>query len=383
MSDLLDPSSRFHLLRTGLTAGWHCLEVGAGNGSLSQWLAERVGPRGQVIATDLRPDLMQGIAGGNLEVRKFDVVHDEPPGASFDLVAIRALLHHLPERRAVVTRLARWLKPGGWLFVQEPDFYPTWTVEPPSQRQFWEKFVGWAASHQIDYYVGRKVPAWLQAEGLSDISSEGHAILYNGSSEFAAWWDCGIREVSERLQERGRRVRGHARRVLSRCTRDPPIGRRPSLSRRPPHGRTSRHRPSNVPRDRSALRRLSIPKVEEHLVDVAPAPAFGRVIAFDDRMPGRVEVLRRVTVGGIVAAADMAAGAAEPQMHPRRSALQALLAAERAWRHVARIGRRACIRQPSGSPVSAGRSGARRRTRDRRAAPRPPARLRRPRPRRA
>ncbi len=203
MSELLDPSSRFHLLRTGLTAGWHCLEVGAGNGSLSQWLAERVGPRGQVIATDLRPDLMQGIAGGNLEVRKFDVVHDEPPGASFDLVAIRALLHHLPERRAVVTRLARWLKPGGWLFVQEPDFYPTWTVEPPSQRQFWEKFVGWAASHQIDYYVGRKVPAWLQAEGLSDISSEGHAILYNGGSEFAAWWDCGIREVSERLRSEG------------------------------------------------------------------------------------------------------------------------------------------------------------------------------------
>jgi 2-polyprenyl-3-methyl-5-hydroxy-6-metoxy-1,4-benzoquinol methylase len=65
MSDLLDPSSRFHLERIGVVAGWCCLEIGAGNGSLSQWLAQRVGPTGHVIATDIRPDLM---AGGIREV---------------------------------------------------------------------------------------------------------------------------------------------------------------------------------------------------------------------------------------------------------------------------------------------------------------------------
>jgi SAM-dependent methyltransferase len=203
MSDLLDPSSRFHLERIGVAAGWHCLEIGAGNGSLSQWLAQRVGPTGHIVATDIRPDLMEGIAGGNLEVRKFDVVRDEPPDAPYDLVAIRALLHHLPERRAVVTRMARWLKPGGWLFIQEPDFYPTWTVGPPSQKHFWEQFIRWADSHQIDYYVGRKIPAWVQAEGLLDICSEGHAILYNGGSGFAQWWDYGIREVAEKLKSEG------------------------------------------------------------------------------------------------------------------------------------------------------------------------------------
>jgi len=156
MSGLLDPSSKFHLLRIGVTTGWHCLEIGAGNGSLSRWLAQRVGPTGHVVASDIHADLMEGIAGGNLEVRRFDVVRDEPPDAPYDLVAIRALLHHLPERRAVVGKMARWLKPGGWLFVQEPDFYPTWTVEPPSQKGFWEQFIQWAANHQIDYSSGAK-----------------------------------------------------------------------------------------------------------------------------------------------------------------------------------------------------------------------------------
>jgi tRNA A58 N-methylase Trm61 len=51
MSQLLDPSSRFHLLRTGVTEGWRCLEIGAGNGSVSQWLAQQVGPAGHVLAT--------------------------------------------------------------------------------------------------------------------------------------------------------------------------------------------------------------------------------------------------------------------------------------------------------------------------------------------
>jgi SAM-dependent methyltransferase len=203
MSNLLDPSSRVHLQRIGVGTGWRCLEIGAGNGSLSQWLAQCVGPTGHVVASDIRTDLMAGLAGGNLQVRKLDVVRDEAPDPPYDLIAIRALLHHLPERRAVVSKVATWLRPGGHLFIQEPDFYPTWTVEPSTQKALWEKFIQWAASHQIDFYVGRKIPAWLQADGLRDINSEGHAILYNGGSAFARWWDYGIREVTEKLQDEG------------------------------------------------------------------------------------------------------------------------------------------------------------------------------------
>jgi ubiquinone/menaquinone biosynthesis C-methylase UbiE len=33
--------------------GWRCLEVGAGRGSMAVWLAQRVGPSGHVVATDV------------------------------------------------------------------------------------------------------------------------------------------------------------------------------------------------------------------------------------------------------------------------------------------------------------------------------------------
>jgi hypothetical protein len=71
------------------------------------------------------------------------------------------------------------------------------------QKRFWEQFIQGATGRQIDYYVGRKIPAWLQAEGLLNITSEGHAILYNGGSNFAEWWGYGIREVADKLQAEG------------------------------------------------------------------------------------------------------------------------------------------------------------------------------------
>src|SRR5204862_192919 len=77
-------------------------------------------------------------------------------------------------------------------------------------------------------------------------------------------------------------------------------------------------------RDGAALRGL-IGEFDLYIVDIAPAPAFRRVVTLDDRMFGAAVVLRRVLVGRGVAAADMTAGAAESQMHPSRATLETLL----------------------------------------------------------
>lgn len=203
MSDVLDASSRFHLQQIGVGRGWRCLEVGAGNGSLSEWIARQVGPDGVAIATDLNPDLLKDASASHLEVRGFDVVTEEPVDGPFDLVVARAMLHHLPQRREVVAKLARWVRPGGWVVIQEPDLYPTGTVEPEDQGRFWQGFLRWAEQHGIDYFVGRKVAPWLQEEGLVDLTAEGHTTLYNGGSSYARWWQLGIAEIADLLLDEG------------------------------------------------------------------------------------------------------------------------------------------------------------------------------------
>jgi hypothetical protein len=63
-------------------------------------------------------------------------------------------------------------------------------------------------------------------------------------------------------------------------------------------------------RDRAVVRGGAIAEVEHDFVDVTPAPAFGRVIAFDDWMTRLVKMLGGVAVRRIVATADMTAGPA-------------------------------------------------------------------------
>src|ERR1700712_1027008 len=87
-----------------------------------------------------------------------------------------------------------------------------------------------------------------------------------------------------------------------------------------------------VTRDRANLCRNILAKVEHHFFHIAPAPAFGGIIAFDDGMLAAVKMLGGMLAAGLVAAADMAARAADPQVKPFPAQPQAFLAAFAAGR---------------------------------------------------
>jgi SAM-dependent methyltransferase len=85
MSRLLDPMHRRHIESLGVGPGARVLEVGCGNGSISAWLAERVGPRGRAVALDLDLSLVDVRAPG-LELREGDIVAGPVDPGGFDLV---------------------------------------------------------------------------------------------------------------------------------------------------------------------------------------------------------------------------------------------------------------------------------------------------------
>jgi len=74
------------------------------------------------------------------------------------------------------------------------------------------------------------------------------------------------------------------------------------------------------------MRRHAVRQIKCHLVDVAPAPSFGRIIALNNRVATSVKVFCGVTIGRIITAPDIAACAAETQMNPNIVGLQTLLA---------------------------------------------------------
>jgi SAM-dependent methyltransferase len=87
MSKLLDPIERSHIRRLGLRSGSRCLEIGCGNGSISQWLAPRVAPNGYLVATDIDTKLIDQLRAPCLEVRRVDILRDSIETAAYDLVS--------------------------------------------------------------------------------------------------------------------------------------------------------------------------------------------------------------------------------------------------------------------------------------------------------
>jgi ubiquinone/menaquinone biosynthesis C-methylase UbiE len=101
MSRLLDPMHRRHIESLAVGPGARALEVGCGNGSISAWLAERVGPRGQAVALDLDLSLVD-VRAPRLELRQGDIVAGPVDAGGFDLVTARAVLHHVTDVDAAI-----------------------------------------------------------------------------------------------------------------------------------------------------------------------------------------------------------------------------------------------------------------------------------------
>ena len=202
MSQMLDPQMFFRLGQIGVAPGWRCLEVGAGNGSVSVWLAGQVGPSGHVVASDIDTRYLDKLGPPNIEVRKIDVTQDAL-GDGYDLVCARAILHHIPQRIDVVRRLAAAVRPGGWILIEEPDFHPVMASDSAVMCDFWKGFLAWAANHGIDYYIGRRVAGLLADEGIADLAVHGETILFNGGSLAARYLKLTMEELAESIVASG------------------------------------------------------------------------------------------------------------------------------------------------------------------------------------
>lgn len=190
LSQLFDLSTERHLLARGLVPGWHCLEVGAGGGSIARWLSEHAGPTGRVVATDIDTHFLQGSRSANLEVWHHDITRDPLPEGAFDLVHTRMMLIHIPERDRVLERLTRALKPGGWLVAEEFDALSLCADPAVSPG---EVPLNTHAAMQrlnkdrgVDGRYGRLLMARFRALTLEEIEAEGRMVMVQNGSPAGA-----------------------------------------------------------------------------------------------------------------------------------------------------------------------------------------------------
>ena len=132
----------YTVMVANLKPGDKVLDIAGGTGDMAMAFADKVGPRGQVVHTDINLAMLrQGRErlidkGVLLPTTVCDAEHLPFPDAAFDRVCVAFGLRNMTHKDRALTEMARVLRPGGKLLVLEFS-----KVAPPLAKAYdWYSF---------------------------------------------------------------------------------------------------------------------------------------------------------------------------------------------------------------------------------------------------
>jgi ubiquinone/menaquinone biosynthesis C-methylase UbiE len=165
--------SRAFCESAGVAPGDTVADIGCGHGSMTRWLADRVGPDGVVYAVDASAqqlEIVRRTLGPLPQVRFVQARIEDAPleAGSIDWVYSRFLLMHVSDPAAAITAMARMLTADGVLLLEMSDvgalrFVPGDDPAADVWRQWWFA-LGQARGAAHD--ICDRTPALLAAAGL-------------------------------------------------------------------------------------------------------------------------------------------------------------------------------------------------------------------------
>ncbi|WP_052675015.1 class I SAM-dependent methyltransferase [Amycolatopsis orientalis] len=165
---IYDPGTQQAIRNLPVQSNWCCLDVGAGAGSMSYWLANVV-DQGTVLAVDVDTRQFDVSRSPNLTVREADIHELEFEPHSFDLILARAVFGYLRRPEEALQRALRWLAPGGWIVVEDFYYLPTEHVPSDHARAVTNAYLHQLRSTDADMHWGRRLPSTLAKAGLHSV----------------------------------------------------------------------------------------------------------------------------------------------------------------------------------------------------------------------
>ncbi|MGW3628118.1 class I SAM-dependent methyltransferase [Streptomyces sp. NPDC000880] len=183
-----DATTLARLRELGVGPGWHCLDVGAGTGTVARKLLSRAGVA-SVLAVDRDVRFLTASPTAGLRVLEADISAPDFDPGRFRLVHARFVLMHLPSYRRMITKLCELVAPGGVLVLG--DAVDLTTAGAPStpytevMRAMWQ---GLRNTIGTDVAWVPQYPRLLRDAGLTSVAAEIHVPALLPGSPISRFW---------------------------------------------------------------------------------------------------------------------------------------------------------------------------------------------------
>lgn len=205
LEQAFDEKTKETIQNTGIGLGWKCLEIGAGAGSILQWLSELVGPNGLVVGLDKNTTYLQHLHEPQIKIiegliQEFDL--DE----QFDVIHARYVFVHNLDSYKLIAQIGKLLKPGGRLILEEPDFTTARWIDPQyaeSGNRVNRAMNAMFRNMGLNPAFGSEMPVELPRHGLEIVSLHGDMHLCKGTSPVAQVMAASTKVLQQRYIETG------------------------------------------------------------------------------------------------------------------------------------------------------------------------------------
>lgn len=214
------PDCRAFFDSVPIEPGQRVADLGCGTAHVAEALADAVGPRGRVLALDNDPalaDLLQQAAAARPMIQpcRGDAFATGWPARGLDAVHARFLAAPTGRLDALVAEMARLVRPGGWLLLQEP-LAEHWQV--PAAGADWARLkaliVEGFARRGGDFNAGARLAPALRAAGATTVQVRTVAHQLPGRHPYARLPLAFARSLAATWRDTGLLAEGDQRALL-------------------------------------------------------------------------------------------------------------------------------------------------------------------------
>ncbi|MGI8536407.1 MAG: methyltransferase domain-containing protein [Mycobacteriales bacterium] len=175
-----------------LGPGMQVLDVGCGPGSITNDLADAVGPAGHVLGVDSSAEVVElaraGSPAPNVRFAVQDALHLDLPDGAFDIVHAHQVLQHLADPVAALREMMRVTRPGGLVAVRDADYAAmTWHPASAGLDSWRATYRSVARSHGAEPDAGRRLLSWARAAGFAQVVPSASVWCFATPAD-RAWW---------------------------------------------------------------------------------------------------------------------------------------------------------------------------------------------------